>query len=194
MAARAPDWQSQENAPPVSKQIEADLARLRQLVLERHDIRIPVNDPICIDFTVFTLVMERALSDLQQQTQENIAELSFILKDANYTVRQTLDNAGKPLARAMHDAFDPRAVADQVASELFDDLRRVSKDAVLEVRRIACLAIGLTFVACLAVLYVANGRLATAEAMERDAAVAQTTVERPRVMDTNQQPTCTGSR
>ena len=165
MSARAPEhWPGQRKAQR-GEQIEEDLAHLRQLVLERHDVRVPVHDPICIEFTVFSQVVERAVSALQQERRETVDELRSILQSTNYAVRMTLEDAGRPLAKAMSDTFDPRSVANRIMAEVFDDLKRECKKAVIEARRIMAVTAGITLAVSFLVLYLASQRLATAEAL-----------------------------
>lgn len=148
-------------------QADEDLSQLRQLVLERHDIRIPADDPACIEFTVFAQVVDRAVSALREEHKECAQELRLLVDSAHHALRDAMEDASKPLARAMADTFNPRAVANRITGEVCEDLQREGRAAVREAYRIGALAVVVTLTCCCALLYVASERLAEAQLLFR---------------------------
>lgn len=164
MGARPHNWSDIRDSAN-AQQIEQDLVRLRSSMLERHDINVPIDDPICLEFTMYSHILERTVLALQLERRETVEELRSLLHSTNYAVRMTLEDAGKPLAKAMADTFDPRTVADRIMAEVFDDLRRECRAAVREARRVVAIAMGVTLAASFLVLYFASERLASAQAL-----------------------------
>lgn len=119
----------------LARDVERDLAMLRQLMLDRHDIHLPIDDPLCTEFTAFSAVVSRLLAGAREERELAADELRSLIHGTDAQLEQVIARASQPLARAMKDTFDPQAVAKQVTAELYDDLRRECRQAVREARR-----------------------------------------------------------
>lgn len=159
--------------PPAQVETSAGSARvlrLRRELFRRNGINIPANDPICVLYTMFENVVDELLTRAGEERELEVGQMRASLSTVGESVAEAIADASRPVARAMGDVLDPRAIASQVCSELYDDLqretRRVTRDA-----RFTIITVGVTSALICGILLLASSyRLARAEVLAEDAA------------------------
>lgn len=111
-----------------------DVTRLRRELFKQHGINIPSTDPICTEYTMFTQVVDELLLTAQAQRDEELDELRDIVQGVGSSVATAIEDASKPISKAMTQVLDPQSIADRVCSELFDDLQRTTRQVSREAR------------------------------------------------------------
>lgn len=103
------------------------VTRLRRELYQHHGVNVPARDPICTEYTMFARVVEDLLAAAREDRADDLEDLRTLLQGVGAAVAAAVQDAGKPLAQALEQHLSPQAIADQVTSELVQDLNRTSR-------------------------------------------------------------------
>lgn len=134
----------------------AELIEFRLELLRKHNLHLPEDDPICIQFTMLSQIVDSMLDRIVAERRETVEEVRVAV--ASVMGRRAQLRAGTT-------EVDAKAVADRITAELFDDLSRTSRQVLKEAKRTFLIIGAVVLAVSFGVLYLANHRLAEARSL-----------------------------